>query len=61
MSKGYPIDPCLQTSPLAESSITHRHIQWVNCGEIAANIRRLPVTWSPVLTMNSVAEGALTD
>jgi hypothetical protein len=61
MPKGYPIDPYLQTSPIAESSITHRHIQCVNCGEIPANICSLPVTWSPVLTMNSVAEGALTD
>jgi hypothetical protein len=38
MLKGYPIGPPLQTMPAAENSITHRHIERVNCGEIAAEI-----------------------
>ena len=36
MRKGYPISLPLQTKLAAESSISHRHIQCGNCGEIAA-------------------------
>jgi hypothetical protein len=43
MLKGYPIGPFLQTTPVAESSVTHHHIQSDNCGEIAT----LPLSCSP--------------
>jgi hypothetical protein len=43
MLKGYPIGQLLQTTPVAESSVTHRHIQPGNCGEIAT----LPLSCSP--------------
>jgi hypothetical protein len=57
MAKGYPIGPPLQTMQGAEISIIHRHMETWNCGEIAV----VPATCSAVLTMNSVAEHALTD
>jgi hypothetical protein len=51
MLKGYPIGPPLQLMLAAENSITHRHIERVNCGEIAAKIAGkiagLPVFCSP--------------
>jgi hypothetical protein len=47
MLKGYPIGPPLQTMLTAENSITHRHIERVNCGEIAGKIAGLPASCSP--------------
>jgi hypothetical protein len=47
MLKGYPIAPPLQLMPAAENSITHRHIEWVNCGKIAGKIAGLPASCSP--------------
>jgi hypothetical protein len=46
MLKGYPFAPPLQTTPRAESSITHRHIYSNNCGEIAAAARRVVIRCS---------------
>jgi hypothetical protein len=51
MLKGYPIGPPLQLMLAAENSITHRHIERLNCGEIAAKIAGkiagLPASCSP--------------
>jgi hypothetical protein len=43
MFKGYPIGAPLQTILIAQSSAAHCHIQYANCGKIAA----LPLSCSP--------------
>jgi hypothetical protein len=47
MLKGYPIGPLLQLMLAAENSITHRHIERVNCGKFATKIAGLPASCSP--------------
>jgi hypothetical protein len=55
MSKGYPIDPPLQTKLGPESSFIQRHNQGDNCGGGSSK------TVQRLLTMNSVARHVVTN
>jgi hypothetical protein len=61
MTKGYPISPPLQIKLAAQSSVSHRHNQVNNCGEIAAEIPACTEFVHPMLTMNSMVRQLFPD
>jgi hypothetical protein len=61
MMQDYPIGRSLETKLAAKSSLSHRHIQGGNCGEISGKVLACTDFVHPLLTMNSVAHHGFND